>query len=108
MTHTDDEDVVDYPAGVVVGPVHPGRTLRAELRARDITASQAAMKMRVPANRVTEILAGRCDISADTALRLARLFGTSALFWLNLQAQHDLAVAERDHGRRSAGEVEAA
>jgi antitoxin HigA-1 len=108
MTRTDDEDIFEYPAGVLGGPVHPGRTLRAELQARDLTASQAAMKMRVPANRVTEIVAGRRDISADTALRLARLFGTSALFWLNLQAQHDLAVTERDHGQRIATEVEAA
>jgi antitoxin HigA-1 len=57
---------------------------------------------------MTSILNGRRAISADTALRLARHFGTSARFWMNLQTRYDLAVAERDHGARIAAEVDRA
>ena len=89
-------------------PVHPGLTIAAELKARDITAHRAALMMRVPPNRLGLILAGRLGITADTALRLARFFGTSAQFWMNLQSQYDLAVAEREHAIKIAAEVEAA
>jgi addiction module HigA family antidote len=108
MTHTDDGEVFEFPMGVTLQPTHPGRTITAELAARNLTAHRAAMKMRVPANRLGHIVAGERGITADTALRLARLFGTSALFWMNLQSQYDLAVAERDHGSRILAEVEAA
>jgi addiction module HigA family antidote len=54
------------------------------------------------------IIAGKRGISADTALRLARLFGTSGQFWMNMQLQYDLALAAREHGQRIATEVEAA
>jgi antitoxin HigA-1 len=64
--------------------------------------------MRLPANRITEIINGKRGISAETALRLGRYFGNSAEFWMRLQAGYDLAVAERDVRERVMREVEAA
>lgn len=101
-------DVFVLPDGVSLPPIHPGQTIAAELAARDLTAHRAALKMRMPPNRLGLILQGRRGISADTALRLSLLFGNSAQFWMNLQTQHDLAVASRAHGKRIAAEVEAA
>lgn len=89
-------------------PVHPGRTLEGELAARDLSAHALALKLRVPANRISEIVAGKRSISAETALRLGRYFGTGAAFWANLQSHYDLAVAERELGDRIEAEVEAA
>jgi addiction module HigA family antidote len=108
MTRIDDDEVFEFPMGIALQPTHPGRTIASELVSRNLTAHRAAMKMRVPPNRLGHIVAGERGITADTALRLARLFGTSALFWMNLQSQYDLAVAERDHGSRISAEVEAA
>lgn len=87
-------------------PVHPGRILKREIAARSLSANRLAISLRLPANRITEILNGRRGISPDTALRLGRYFGNSARFWLNLQTAFDLAVAERDLGVRVANEVE--
>jgi antitoxin HigA-1 len=64
--------------------------------------------VRVPANRISEIIAGRRGISAEMALRLARYFGNPAEFWMRLQAGYDLAVAEREVGEKVMREVEAA
>jgi addiction module HigA family antidote len=89
-------------------PVHPGRILRRELAARAMSGNRLALALRVPSGRITSILNGKRAVSADTALRLARHFGTSARFWLNLQTRYDLAVAERDHGARIAAEVDCA
>ena len=86
-------------------PIHPGRILRRELAARGMSANRLAIALRVPSGRITSILNGRRAISADTALRLARHFSTSAQFWLNLRTRYDLTVAERDHGARIAAEV---
>ena len=73
---------------------HPGVVLREDFLApMAISANHLAMRTRMPATRVGEILHGRRGISTDTALRLARFFGTSAEFWLNLQAAHDLSKA---------------
>jgi addiction module HigA family antidote len=110
MTRTDNRNdaISEFPQGVSLPPVHPGRTIAAELAARGLSAHRAAMMMRVPANRLGFIIAGRRGISADTALRLARLFGTSGQFWMNMQSQHDLALAAREHGQRISAEVEAA
>ncbi len=110
MTRTKDADreVFEFPEGISLPPAHPGRTIAAELTARGISGHRAALKMRVPANRLALILAGRRGITADTALRLGRLFQTSAQFWMNLQSQYELAVTEREHGRQIAAEVEAA
>lgn len=108
MTHIDDTEMFAFPGGLALPPIHPGQTIASELQARSLTAHRAALMMRVPANRLGHIIAGERGITADTALRLAKLFGTSALFWMNLQSQYDLAVAERDHGPRISAEVEAA
>jgi addiction module HigA family antidote len=78
--------------------IHPGRLLRRELATRDLSANRLAISLGVPSGRITDILNGRRSISADTALRLGRYFGNSPQFWLDLQSQYDIAVAERDHG----------
>ena len=101
------EALKEYPGGVPVSPVHPGISLGAELHARGLSANAFALKLRVPANRISEILRGRRAITAETALRIGRALGTGAAFWVNLQAQYDLATAERDHGTAIEREVEA-
>jgi addiction module HigA family antidote len=89
-------------------PVHPGRILKRELQARGLSGNKLALALRVPSGRVTGILNGKRGISAETALRLGRYFGTSPQFWLNLQSRYELAVAERDLGGRIEKEVERA
>jgi addiction module HigA family antidote len=75
-------------------PVHPGEVLKMVLGDAGITANALSLALRIPANRLTEIVNGRRSISADTALRLARFFGTSAQMWMNLQTKYDLDNAE--------------
>jgi addiction module HigA family antidote len=75
-------------------PIHPGEVLKDLLKEAGLTANALATALRVPANRITGILKGERGITADTALRLARYFGTSAQMWVNLQAKYDLAAAE--------------
>jgi addiction module HigA family antidote len=70
-----------------------------------LTANALALALRVPANRIGGILKGQRGITADTALRLARYFGTSAQMWINLQAKYDLAIAEDRLSRQIAHEV---
>lgn len=94
------------PAGFALAPVHPGQILASELATRGISANTLALRLRVAANRISEIVAGRRGISAETALRLGRHFGTGAAFWANLQTQYDLAVAQQKLGARIAAEVE--
>jgi antitoxin HigA-1 len=89
-------------------PVHPGRILRRELHARELSANALARALRVPSGRIVDILNGKRAISAETALRLGRYFGNDAQFWVNLQAQYELAVARRDVGARVKREVEKA
>ena len=86
-------------------PVHPGRILKRELQARDLSANRLALAIRVPSGRITDILNRKRGISAETALRLARFFGASAAFWMNLQARYDLAVAEQALGAKILAEV---
>jgi addiction module HigA family antidote len=100
--------IVSPPGGFSLAPVHPGRTLASELAARNLSAHALALKLRVPANRVSEIIAGKRGISPETALRLGRYFGTGAAFWANLQSQYDLSIAEQQLGARVATEVERA
>jgi addiction module HigA family antidote len=88
--------------------VHPGRILAREMAARNLTANALALKLRVPANRVSEIIAGRRGISPETALRLGRYFGTGAPLWSRLQADYDLSEAEQRLGSSIRREVEAA
>jgi addiction module HigA family antidote len=76
-------------------PVHPGEVLREEyLAPLGMSANALASALHVPANRVSAIIAGKRNVTADTALRLARFFGTSPEFWLNLQQSYELRVAE--------------
>jgi addiction module HigA family antidote len=75
--------------------IHPGEHLAEELNELGISASELARKLSVPTNRITAILNRQRSITADTALRLARFFGTSANFWLNLQIIYDLRIAEK-------------
>ncbi|HEX4061453.1 MAG TPA: HigA family addiction module antitoxin [Streptosporangiaceae bacterium] len=83
-------------AETVMPPVHPGEILMEEfLRPLDVSQYQLAKELGVPARRVNEIVHGQRRISADTALRLARYFGTSERFWMNLQARYDLEI-EKD------------
>lgn len=96
------------PGGFVLPPVHPGATLASELAARNLTAHALALKLRVPPNRLSEIIAGKRGISAETALRLGRYFRTGGTFWASLQSHYELAQAERDLGGRIAAEVEEA
>ena len=86
-------------------PAHPGRILSRELKARNLSANKLALALRVPSGRITEILNGKRGISAETALRLAAYFGTAPQFWMNLQSQFELAVAERELGDKIKAEV---
>jgi antitoxin HigA-1 len=75
--------------------VHPGEVLREEfLLPLGMSARSLAVAIDVPANRISDILRERRDVSADTAIRLGRYFGTTPQFWINLQAAHDLSKAE--------------
>jgi addiction module HigA family antidote len=84
---------------------HPGRLLRRELEARDLSANRLAIDIGVPSGRVTDILNGRRSITADTAVRLGRYFGNDPQFWMGLQTQYDIAVVERDRGREISRQV---
>jgi addiction module HigA family antidote len=87
-------------------PVHPGEILREDLmKPLGISINRLGRELRVPVNRVSEIVNGRRGISADTALRLARYFGTTPEFWMNLQAAHDLDSVQRSSADRIALDV---
>jgi addiction module HigA family antidote len=87
-------------------PLHPGEVLREEfLKPLGMSAYALAKALCVPLNRITAILAGERAVSADTALRLARFFGTTPEFWINLQGGYDLEVARVEHGSQIAVEV---
>lgn len=80
-----------------VQPIHPGEVLLADfLEPLGITQHRLALSIGVPPRRINEIVHGKRRVTADTALRLARYFGTSDRFWINLQSRYDLEV-ERDH-----------
>jgi addiction module HigA family antidote len=91
-----------------LAPVHPGEILLEEfLEPLELTQYRLAKDLSVPPRRINEIVLGKRGISADTALRLARYFGTSDQFWLNLQTRYDLEI-ERDRlGKRLDREVTA-
>jgi len=102
---TDLSDVVD-PTAEPLPPVSPGQVLRTEfLEPLQLSASAVAVAIGVPRNRLTGILNGKRAITADTALRLGIYFGTSAEFWLSLQASHDLRIARREIGDRLRREI---
>jgi addiction module HigA family antidote len=80
-----------------IAPIHPGEILLSDfLKSLGITQHRLAISIGVPPRRIKEIVHGKRRVSADTALRLARFFGTSERFWVNLQSRFDLEV-ERDH-----------
>ena len=78
-----------------LAPIHPGEILQKEfLEPMGLSQNKLAIALRVPARRVNEIVLGKRGITADTALRLARYFGMSAQFWLGLQMDYELDIAE--------------
>jgi antitoxin HigA-1 len=79
--------------------IHPGEHLAEELNELGMSASELARKLNVPPNRITAILNGQRSITGDTALRLAHFFGTSAQFWLNLQSNYELRLAQQKAGK---------
>ena len=87
-------------------PVHPGEVLLEEfLKPMGISQNHLALKIGVPARRINEIVLGKRRVTADTALRLSRYFGTTARFWLGLQMDYDLDIAAEELGERLEREV---
>jgi antitoxin HigA-1 len=87
-------------------PVHPGEVLLEEfLKPMGLSQNKLAISIAVPARRINEIVLEKRRISADTALRLARFFGTSSEFWLGLQSQYDLDITADALGQRLVREV---
>jgi len=90
----------DVTTGEAIGPVTPGEVLAEEfMRPLGVSARALGRDLDVPHNRILEILKGERAVTAETALRLGRRFGTTAEFWLNLQTAHDLDVARGRHLR---------
>ncbi len=81
-------------------PIHPGEILADELAELGVSATALGRALDVPTNRITRIINGQRAITAETALRLGRWFGTSADFWLNLQKQYELRLAEQEYGEK--------
>jgi addiction module HigA family antidote len=78
--------------------IHPGEHLAEQLTALGMSAAALARQLKVPTNRITEILNGQRAVTGDTALRLGHFFGTSPEFWLNLQKLYELRLAEQKSG----------
>lgn len=78
--------------------IHPGEHLAEQLEELAMSAAELSRRIKVPTNRITQIISGRRAITGDTALRLGHFFGTSPEFWLNLQKLYELRVAERQVG----------
>ena len=78
--------------------IHPGEILADELEELAVSPTELARQIKVPANRITQIVQGKRAVTGDTALRLGHWFGTSAQFWLNLQTAHDIRVAAQQVG----------
>ena len=78
--------------------VHPGEVLKDELDEYGITLTEFARQLGVPPNRIGQIISGKRSVTGDTALRLGHWFGVEPQFWMNLQSQFDLAIAERREG----------
>jgi addiction module HigA family antidote len=79
-------------------PIHPGEILADELAELGVSPTELSRQIRVPANRISQIVNGKRAITGDTALRLAHWFGTSPQFWMNLQALYDVRLAEQQAG----------
>lgn len=80
-------------------PIHPGEHLADELNELGISAAELARQIKVPVNRITQIMRGERAVTADTALRLGHWFGTGPQIWMNLQQLYELRLAERAVGR---------
>lgn len=78
--------------------VHPGDVLAEKLRAHGVTPTELARQIAVPPNRISQIINGKRAITGDTALRLAHWFGNEPRFWMDLQAQHDVCIAQEQAG----------
>ena len=89
-----------------LSPIHPGEILHEDfLKPMALSQSRLARALHVPPRRINEIVLGKRAVTADTALRLSRFFGTTARFWMNLQADYDLRMARRRTADRIAREV---
>ena len=89
-----------------LSPIHPGEVLLEDfMKPLDLTQYRLARDLRVTPIRISQIVNGKRSIGVDTALRLARYFGTTAAVWLRLQVRYDLEVAERELGKRINREV---
>lgn len=86
-------------------PIHPGDLLRDELQEIGVSLNELARALRVPMNRISAIVNGKRAITVGTAMRLARYFGTSPQYWLNLQMAYDLELAEQGIGPQIEREV---
>ncbi|HVE49006.1 MAG TPA: HigA family addiction module antitoxin [Casimicrobiaceae bacterium] len=80
-------------------PIHPGEILAEELDELGVSPTELSRQIRVPANRISQIINGKRAITGDTALRLGHWFGTHPQFWMNLQALFDVRVAEHEAGK---------
>jgi addiction module HigA family antidote len=80
-------------------PIHPGEILADELAENGLSAKKLAGVIEVPPNRLYQLLAGKRNMTADTALRLSQYFGMSADFWMNLQSAYELDVARKQNGK---------
>lgn len=80
-------------------PIHPGEILADELTELEMSASELARQINVPSNRISQILAGKRSITADTALRIGKWFGTGPNIWLNLQQAYDIDIAKIEMGK---------
>lgn len=90
--------IIDGDLKVFMRTVHPGKVLKDELDELGVSPTEFSRQINVPANRVSQIIAGKRSISGDTALRFGHWFGTDPQFWLNLQSQFDLVAADRETG----------
>jgi addiction module HigA family antidote len=88
--------------------IHPGKILKEELEARGLSAAAFAIKLRVPPQRIQEIVAGKRAISAETALRIGTALGTGARLWLAMQQAYDLRKVDLELGKKVRSEVQAA
>lgn len=86
-------------------PVPPGKILEAEMKARNLSANALALKLQVPANRISDIVRNKRSITAETALRLGRAFNNSGEFWLKLQSNYDFAIAKQIHGEEIESQI---
>ncbi len=91
LARVDFSDVAD---GSVIVPIHPGEHLADYLEGAGVSQYRVSMAVHVPPRRINEIVKGKRTITADTAVRLGRFFGTNPIFWMNLQAAYDLEKAK--------------